>query len=187
MDMVKWSVRRDTLDDKLRDFLEWMRAVKIATVHHVCVYLFVGDSLSCISATFPALVMLKVETPFTCWPQVLHTPVFLSKVEVETWVESVCMCVTGTLTKGDKSGYTHVKCWLHVMHMTFSIELAPEALPHKYSHYKTVRYFYGISNLLCFIFSFSSFVLLSFLPEHLAFSHEITYRFYPLTLIMHLS
>ena len=65
MDMVKWSVRRDTLDDKLRDFLEWMRAVKIATVHHVCVYLFVGDTLSCISATFPTLVMLKVETPFT--------------------------------------------------------------------------------------------------------------------------
>ena len=114
MDMVKWSVRRDTLDDKLRDFLEWMRAVKIATVHHVCVYLFVGDTLSCISATFPTLVMLKVETPFTRWPQVLHTPVFFyPKLRWRPGLRvSLCACVLLVhVTKGDKSGYTHVKCW----------------------------------------------------------------------------
>lgn len=110
MDMVKWSVRRDTLDDKLRDFLEWMRAVKIATVHHVCVYLFVGDSLSCISATFSSSCYAKSGDTLCLLTTGLTHTCFLSKVEVETWVESVCMCVTGTLTKGDKSGYTHVKC-----------------------------------------------------------------------------
>jgi len=32
---VKWGVRRDSLDGNLRDFLDWMKAVKKSTVHHV--------------------------------------------------------------------------------------------------------------------------------------------------------
>ncbi len=32
---VKWNVNRDSPEDKLRDFLEWMSAVKRDTLHHV--------------------------------------------------------------------------------------------------------------------------------------------------------
>ena len=32
---VKWNVNRDSPEDKLRDFLEWMFAVKRDTIHHV--------------------------------------------------------------------------------------------------------------------------------------------------------
>ena len=48
MDKVKWSVRRDTLDGKLRDFLEWMEAVKTTTVHHVCVQCICVHACVCV-------------------------------------------------------------------------------------------------------------------------------------------
>ena len=35
MEKVKWQVNRDSAEDKLRDFLEWMYAVKKDTIHHV--------------------------------------------------------------------------------------------------------------------------------------------------------
>ena len=34
-DTVKYEVDRSTQDDKLRDFHEWMKAVKKDTLHHV--------------------------------------------------------------------------------------------------------------------------------------------------------
>ena len=34
---VKWQVNRDSAEDKLRDFLEWMYAVKKDTLHHVSI------------------------------------------------------------------------------------------------------------------------------------------------------
>ena len=35
---VKWNVNRDSAEDKLRDFLEWLYAVKKDTIHNVCVH-----------------------------------------------------------------------------------------------------------------------------------------------------
>ena len=35
VEKVKWQVNRDSAEDKLRDFLEWMYAVKKDTIHHV--------------------------------------------------------------------------------------------------------------------------------------------------------
>lgn len=35
IEKVKWQVNRDSPEDKLRDFLEWMYAVKKDTLHHV--------------------------------------------------------------------------------------------------------------------------------------------------------
>ena len=35
MEKVKWQVNRDSAEDKLRDFLEWMYALKKDTLHHV--------------------------------------------------------------------------------------------------------------------------------------------------------
>ncbi len=32
---MKWNVNRDSPEDKLRDFLEWMKAVKRDTRHQV--------------------------------------------------------------------------------------------------------------------------------------------------------
>ena len=37
VEKVKWQVNRDSAEDKLRDFLEWMYAVKKDTLHHVSV------------------------------------------------------------------------------------------------------------------------------------------------------
>ena len=34
---MKWNVNRDSPEDKLRDFLEWMKAVKRDTIHNVSV------------------------------------------------------------------------------------------------------------------------------------------------------
>lgn len=39
VEKVKWQVNRDSAEDKLRDFLEWMYAVKKDTLHHVSVTL----------------------------------------------------------------------------------------------------------------------------------------------------
>lgn len=36
IEKVKWNVNRDSAEDKLRDFLDWMLAVKRDTIHHVC-------------------------------------------------------------------------------------------------------------------------------------------------------
>jgi len=38
VERVKWNVNRDSPEDKLRDFLDWMKAVKKETLHHVCVW-----------------------------------------------------------------------------------------------------------------------------------------------------
>lgn len=38
IEKVKWQVNRDSAEDKLRDFLEWMYAVKKDTLHHVSIY-----------------------------------------------------------------------------------------------------------------------------------------------------
>ena len=35
VEKVKWSVNRDSPEDKLRDYLEWMKAVKRDTMYHV--------------------------------------------------------------------------------------------------------------------------------------------------------
>ena len=35
IEKVKWNVNRDSPEDKLRDYLEWMKAVKHDTMHHV--------------------------------------------------------------------------------------------------------------------------------------------------------
>lgn len=35
IEKVKWQVNRDSPEDKLRDFLEWMYALKKDTLHHV--------------------------------------------------------------------------------------------------------------------------------------------------------
>ncbi len=35
IEKVKWNVNRDSPEDKLRDFLEWMKAVKRDTLHQV--------------------------------------------------------------------------------------------------------------------------------------------------------
>ena len=35
IERVKWNVNRDSPEDKLRDFLEWMKAVKRDTIHSV--------------------------------------------------------------------------------------------------------------------------------------------------------
>ena len=37
IEKVKWQVNRDSAEDKLRDFLEWMYAVKKDTLHHVSI------------------------------------------------------------------------------------------------------------------------------------------------------
>ena len=37
---VKWQVNRDSAEDKLRDFLEWIYAVKKDTLHHVSLYMY---------------------------------------------------------------------------------------------------------------------------------------------------
>ena len=37
VERVKWNVNRDSPEDKLRDFMDWMKAVKKETIHHVCV------------------------------------------------------------------------------------------------------------------------------------------------------
>ena len=49
IEKVKWNVNRDSPEDKLRDFLEWMKAVKRDTIHHVssCVWWCVGDESDC--------------------------------------------------------------------------------------------------------------------------------------------
>ena len=36
VERVKWNVTRDSPEDKLRDFMDWMKAVKKETIHHVC-------------------------------------------------------------------------------------------------------------------------------------------------------
>lgn len=40
IEKVKWQVNRDSAEDKLRDFLEWMYALKKDTLHHVSDVLF---------------------------------------------------------------------------------------------------------------------------------------------------
>ena len=35
MEKVKWNISRDSPEDKLRDLLEWMKAVKRDTTHSV--------------------------------------------------------------------------------------------------------------------------------------------------------
>ena len=35
VEKVKWQVNRDSAEDKLRDFLKWMCALKKDTQHHV--------------------------------------------------------------------------------------------------------------------------------------------------------
>ena len=35
VEKVKWQVNRDSAEDKLRDFLEWIYALKKDTQHHV--------------------------------------------------------------------------------------------------------------------------------------------------------
>lgn len=35
VEKVKWNIKRDSPEDKLRDFLLWMFAVKRDTIHHV--------------------------------------------------------------------------------------------------------------------------------------------------------
>ena len=35
VERVKWNVNRDSPEDKLRDFMEWMKAVKKETLHQV--------------------------------------------------------------------------------------------------------------------------------------------------------
>ena len=35
IEKVKWNISRDSPEDKLRDLLEWMKAVKRDTVHSV--------------------------------------------------------------------------------------------------------------------------------------------------------
>ena len=37
MEKVKWNVNRDSPEDKLRDFMKWMKAVKKETLHQVWV------------------------------------------------------------------------------------------------------------------------------------------------------
>ena len=37
IEKVKWNVNRDSAEDKLRDFTEWLYAVKKDTIHNVCV------------------------------------------------------------------------------------------------------------------------------------------------------
>ena len=36
VERVKWNVNRDSPEDKLRDYMDWMKAVKKETIHHVC-------------------------------------------------------------------------------------------------------------------------------------------------------
>ena len=38
VEKVKWQVNRDSAEDKLRDFLKWMYALKKDTLHHVRPY-----------------------------------------------------------------------------------------------------------------------------------------------------
>ena len=35
VEKVKWQINRDSAEDKLRDFLDWMYALKEDTLHHV--------------------------------------------------------------------------------------------------------------------------------------------------------
>ena len=43
IEKVKWNVNRDSPEDKLRDYLKWMKAVKHDTNHNVsCVCMFEG-------------------------------------------------------------------------------------------------------------------------------------------------
>ena len=35
VEKVKWQINRDSAEHKLRDFLEWMEAVKRDTLYHV--------------------------------------------------------------------------------------------------------------------------------------------------------
>ena len=39
VEKVKWQVNRDSAEDKLRDFLEWMYAVKKDTLHYVSAFI----------------------------------------------------------------------------------------------------------------------------------------------------
>lgn len=53
VEKVKWQVNRDSAEDKLRDFLEWMYALKKDTLHHVracdplCVYKCLSSNVLC--------------------------------------------------------------------------------------------------------------------------------------------
>ena len=64
---MKWSINRDSAEDKLRDFLEWMYAVKTDTLHHV-------------SPHFPSLPLpplsssLSLHLPPSCPPSLAHSP-----------------------------------------------------------------------------------------------------------------
>ena len=35
IEKVKWHINRDSAEDKLRDLLKWMKAIKADTVHQV--------------------------------------------------------------------------------------------------------------------------------------------------------
>lgn len=41
---VKWSVGRDSAEDKVRDYLEWMKAVKREVIHVVSWWGQIGNS-----------------------------------------------------------------------------------------------------------------------------------------------
>ena len=42
---MKWNVNRDSPEDKLRDFLKWLKAVNKETEHQVCVHGGDGDGV----------------------------------------------------------------------------------------------------------------------------------------------
>ena len=45
IERVKLNVNRDSPEDKLRDFMEWMKALKEETDYQVCVGLVQGDAV----------------------------------------------------------------------------------------------------------------------------------------------
>lgn len=52
---MKWNINRDSPEDKLRDFIKWMKAVKRDTIHHVCSSTIVSSYIQCRGTVFESV------------------------------------------------------------------------------------------------------------------------------------
>ena len=60
MERVKWNVNRDSPEDKLRDFLKWMKAVKKETEHKVCICVWMCGSVKVrLTIDLPCLLLQR--------------------------------------------------------------------------------------------------------------------------------
>ena len=70
VEKVKWQVNRDSAEDKLRDFLEWMYALKKDTLHHVSVIV-----VSLVTILMPCLFSVEKAAPALAYKTAGHVSV----------------------------------------------------------------------------------------------------------------